>query len=145
MNRLSPEDNALLAAQVPIGILMPDDETTRLVRVTPGVVEAYVGPSAESVTTSEGIVFWFDATQHMLAVNRMATLNLLAVSDFSPRTVPLLRGTTLVTGALVTGRPAGLTREQTKAFCRESGPMWWLNWVMHWRVERDRRRCRRYR
>lgn len=115
MTSLSSEDVELLGAQVPIGILMPDDEALRLVAVTGGVVEAHVGTSAESVTTNDGVVFWFDASDANIAVNRMATLNLLAVSGFSAHTVPLLRGTVLTTGHLA-GRPQGLTRHQTKAF-----------------------------
>jgi len=74
-------------------------------------------------------------------VNRMATLNLLAVSEFSPRTVPLLRGQVLITGQ-VAGQPDGLTHQQMKALRREPGPVWWLNWVMHMRVERDEQRRR---
>ncbi len=62
MTSLSPEDIDLLRSQVPIGILMPDDETLRLVAVTDGVVEAHFGTTAESVTTNDGIVFWFDAS-----------------------------------------------------------------------------------
>ena len=98
MSDLSPEDVALLEAQVPVGLLMPVDETMRLVHVTHGVVEEHIGVSAESVTTTDGLVFWFDAGAGNRAVNRMATLNLLAASDFSARTVPLLRGAALVTG-----------------------------------------------
>lgn len=145
MTGLSPADRALLAAQLPVGILIPDDETVRLVHVIDGVVETYVGPSAESVTGNEGHVFWFNAAQSMLPVNRMATLNLLAVSDFSPRTAPLLHGTILVTAALNAGKPAGLTSRQINALRRENGPLWWLNWVMHVRVERDCHRRSRYR
>ena len=141
MTNLSREDIDLLRAQAPIGILMPDDETLRLVAVTDGVVEARVGATAESVTANDGIVFWFDASDANIAVNRMATLNLLAVSAFSVRTVPLLRGTVLATGHLA-GRPHGLTRDQTKAFQQESEPTWWVNWVMHMREERDRQRRR---
>lgn len=141
MTNLSPEDIDLLEAQVPIGILMPDDETLRLVAVTAGVVEAHVGTTAESVTTNDGIVFWFDASDANVAVNRMATLNLLAVSEFSARTVPLLRGTVLATGHLA-GRPQGLTLKQTQTFRQESEPTWWVNWIMHMRNERDRQRRR---
>jgi hypothetical protein len=139
---LSPEDIALLEAQVPVGLLMSADETMRLVRVTRGVVEAHVGRAAESVTTADGLVFWFDTAADCLAVNRMATLNLLAVSEFSPRTVPLLRGQVLITGQLG-GQPDGLTHPQMKALRREPGPVWWVNWVMHVRVERDEQRRRR--
>lgn len=113
MSDLSPEDVALLEAQVPVGLLMPVDETMRLVHVTRGVVEEHVGASAESVTTTDGLVFWFDAGAGNRAVNRMATLNLLAASDFSARTVPLLRGPALVTGQEA-GHPAGLTHHQMK-------------------------------
>ena len=141
MSDLSPEDIALLEAQVPVGLLIPADETMRLVHITHGVVEANVGLSAESVTTADGLVFWFDAGTDCLAVNRMATLNLLAVSEFSPRTVPLLRGQVLITGQ-VAGQPDGLTHQQMKALRREPGPVWWLNWVMHMRVERDEQRRR---
>lgn len=96
MSDLSPDDIALLEAHVPVGLLMPTDETMRLVHITRDVVEAHVGAAAESVTTTDGLVFWFDVGSGNLAVNRMATLNLLAVSSFSARTVPLLRGTARV-------------------------------------------------
>ncbi|XTP38350.1 hypothetical protein ACORG1_33305 (plasmid) [Mycobacterium sp. TJFP1] len=139
MSDLSPGDVALLEAQLPVGILMPDDQTMRLVHVKPGVIEAHVGPAAESVTTTDGLVFWFsEAATTDLKVNRVATLNLLAVSDFSPRMVPLLRGPVLATSQLA-GHPDGLTLAQMKALHRESGPpVWWVNWVLHVRVERDR-------
>ena len=143
MSDLSPEDIALLVAQVPIGILMPDDATIRLVALTPGVVEAHVGPVAEPVTTHDGIVFWFDASRSNVSINRMAMLNLLAVSDFSARTVPLLRGCVLATGQRG-GCLEGLTVEQMKAFQRESEPAWWVHWVLHIRVEGDRQRRRRF-
>lgn len=142
MSDLSPEDIALLEAQVPVGLLIPADETMRLVRISRGVVEAHVGRSAESVTTADGLVFWFDTAADCLAVNRMATLNLLAVSEFSPRTVPLLRGQVLITGQLG-GQPDGLTHPQTKVLRRDPGPVWWVNWVMHMRLERDTQRRQR--
>jgi len=138
---LSPEDVALLEAQAPVGLLMPVDETMHLVHVTHGVVEAHVGSSAESVTTTDGLVFWFDTSAAERGVNRMATLNLLAVSNFSARTVPLLRGPALVTGQHA-GHPAGLTRHQMKVLRREPGPVWWVGWMLHMRVERDRQHRR---
>ncbi|MBY0291299.1 MAG: hypothetical protein K2X52_29790 [Mycobacteriaceae bacterium] len=141
MSDLTPEEIALLEAEVPIGILMPDDATMRLIPVFHGVVETHVGSAAESVTTNNGIVFWFDVTTTDRQVNRMATLNLLAVSNFSARTVPLLRGPVLATGQLA-GRPYDLTHEQTRAFRRESEPVWWVNSVMYLRVKADERRRR---
>lgn len=137
MSDLSPEDVALLEAQVSVGLLMPADETMRLVHLTHGVVEEHVGASAESVTSTDGLVFWFDAGAGIRAVNRMATLNLLTASDFSARTVPLLRGPALVTGEHA-GHPAGLTHHQMNVLRREPGPAWWVGWVLHARVERDR-------
>lgn len=137
MSDLSPEDIALLEAQVPVGLLMPADETMRLVHITGDVVEVHVGTAAESVTTADGLVFWFDAGSGNLAVNRMATLNLLAVSRFSARTVPLLRGAALVTGQHA-GHPAGLTDDQIEALGREPGPVWWVNSILRMRVGRDR-------
>lgn len=139
MSDLSPEEIALLEEGVPIGILMPDDANISLVPVDDDVVQTHIGPTAEAVTTNEGIVFWFDASSTGLAINRMATLNLLAVSNFSARTVPLLRGCVLATGQLG-GRPHGLTQEQTRAFRAEAEPVWWVNSVMYVRDERDRRR-----
>lgn len=129
MSDLSPDEIALLEAQVPIGILMPDDANIRLVPVDDNVVETHVGPAAEAVTTNDGIVFWFDVSSTGLAINRMATLNLLAVSNFSARTVPLLRGCVLAPGQRA-GRPHGLTLEQTRAFRVEAEPVWWVNSVM---------------
>ncbi|MGJ6127487.1 hypothetical protein QN239_33440 [Mycolicibacterium sp. Y3] len=141
MSDLSPEDVELLEAQVPVGLLMPADETMRLVHITRDVVEVHVGAAAESVTTADGLVFWFGAGSGNLAVNRMATLNLLAVSGFSARTVPLLRGIALVTGQNA-GRPAGLTDDQMEALSRESGPVWWVNSILRMRVGRDRQHRR---
>ncbi|MEU0498075.1 hypothetical protein [Mycobacterium sp. NPDC006124] len=132
MSDLSPEDVALLEAQVPVGLLMPADETMRLVHVTRGVVETHVGASAESVTTADGLVFWFDAGAGNLPVNRMATLNLLAVSEFSARTVPLLRGPALVTGRRG-DHPDGLTQRQMQVLRREPGPAWLVGWILHMR------------
>lgn len=121
MSDLSPEDIALLEAQLPVGILMPDDDTMRLVHVKPGVVEAHVGPAAEAVTTTGGLVFWFSAAAATgVKVNRVASLNLLAVSDFSPRTVPLLRGPVLAASQHA-GHPDGLTLEQMTAL--QGGPV----------------------
>ncbi|WP_131722468.1 hypothetical protein [Mycolicibacterium conceptionense] len=137
---MSPEDIALLKAGQPIGILLPTDDTMRLVPVTRGVVEVYVGTSAESVTTTDGPVFWFHGSTDV-PINVLATLNLLAVSDFSPRTVPLLRGAVLITGQFA-GQPDGLTHPQTKALLQESGPRWWKNWMLHMRVEGDAQRRR---
>ena len=139
---MSPEDIALLESQVPVGLLVAADDTMRLVPVTRGVVEANVGRSAESLTTADGLVVWFDVGADFLPVNRMATLNLLAVSDFSPRTVPLLRGQVLITGQ-VAGQPDGLTHRQLKVLRREPGPAWWVNWILHMRVERDDQRRHR--
>ncbi|BBN50937.1 hypothetical protein [Mycobacterium avium] len=144
MRDLSPEEIALLEAQVPIGILMPGDATIRLVPVDDNVVQTYLGPAAEAVTTNYGIIFWFDVSSTGLVINRMATLNLLAVSNFSARTVPLLRGCVLATGQRG-GRPHGLTLEQTRAFRVEAEPVWWVNSVMSVRGERDRWRRRRRR
>lgn len=137
MSDLSPDDIALLEAQVPVGLLMPTDETMRLVHITRDVVEAHVGAAAESVTTTDGLVFWFDVGSGNLAVNRMATLNLLAVSSFSARTVPLLRGTALVTGQRA-GNPAGLSDEQIEVLGRDPGPVWWVTSILRMRVGRDR-------
>lgn len=140
---LSAEDVELLGAGVPFGILVPADGLMRLVPVVGGVVDALVGASAESVTTSDGLVFWFEGSADV-AVNEVATLNLLSVSEFSPRTVPLLRGVVLITGRLA-GGPGGLTHAQTKALRRESGPRWWKLWMLHMRVEGDAQRRARHR
>lgn len=64
-----------------------------------------------------------------LVINRMAALNLLAVSNVSARTVPLLRGCVLATGQRG-GRPHRLTREHTRAFRVEGDPVWWVNSAM---------------
>ncbi|GAB5901243.1 hypothetical protein OKHIL_70520 [Mycolicibacterium mageritense] len=140
---LSPEDVALLAAGVPIGILVSSDGAMRLVAIAHDAVEAYIGTSAESVTTNVGLVFWFHGSADV-AVNEVATLNLLAVSGFSSRKVPLLRGVVLITGQSG-GQPDGLTPGQIKALRRESEPRWWKLWMLHIRVESDvqRRRSRR--
>ncbi|SOJ57035.1 hypothetical protein MSIMFB_04513 [Mycobacterium simulans] len=143
-SRLSTQDIALLKSLVPVGILVAPDETMRLVPIGVGVVAAYVGASAESLTAEHGLVFWFDAATDLLPVNRMATFNLHAVSEFSIRTVPLLRGAVLVTG-MRAGRPDGLSSDQIKALRSEHEPAWLAGWLMHLRVEGDKRRRRRHR
>ncbi|PBJ65933.1 hypothetical protein BB737_10245 [Mycobacterium avium subsp. hominissuis] len=114
----------------------------RLVPIGAGVVAAYVGGSAESLTAGHGLVFWFDAATDLLPVNRMATLNLHAVSNFSIRTVPLLRGAVLITG-MRAGQPAGLSSDQIKALRSERELAWVTGWFMQIRVGSDTRRRRR--
>ncbi|ETB37926.1 MULTISPECIES: hypothetical protein [Mycobacterium avium complex (MAC)] len=138
--RLSAQDVAVLEALVPVGILVAPDESMKLVPVLGGgVVAAHVGASADSLTADHGLVFWFDPATHSLPINRMATFNLHAVSAFSLRTVPLLRGTVLITG-MRAGLPAGLTGEQIKALRNEPEPAWLAGWLMRIRVARDNRR-----
>ena len=144
ISRLSAQDIALLEALVPVGILVAPDETMKLVPIDAGVVAAHVGVSAESLTAQHGLVFWFDAATNSLPINRLATLNLHAVSNFSIRTVPLLRGAVLITG-MRAGHPEGLASEQIKALRTEHEPAWLAGWLMHIRVERDKRRRRRNR
>lgn len=143
-NSLSTQDIALLEARVPVGILVSPDETMKLVPIRAGVVSAHVGVSAESLTVEHGLVFWFDAATISLPINRMATANLHAVSTFSIRTVPLLRGAVLITG-MHAGRPAGLSSEQIKALRTHREPAWVAGWIMHLRIEGDQRRRRRSR
>jgi hypothetical protein len=143
-SRLSAHDSALLEALVPVGILVSPDEMMKLVAIDPRVVAAHVGASAESMTAQHDLVFWFDAATDSLPINRMATLNLHAVSNFSIRTVPLLRGAVLITG-MCAGHPAGLSSAQIKALRNEHEPAWLAGWLMHIRVEHDKRRRRRHR
>lgn len=143
-SRLSTQDIALLEALVPVGILVPPDESMRLVPISADVVAAHIGPSAESLTAEHGLVFWFDAATDLLPVNRMATLNLYGASQFSITTVPLLRGAVLITG-MRAGQPDGLSSDQIKALRNQRGPAWAAGWVMHTRVEGDKRRRRRHR
>ena len=70
----------------------------------------------------------------------MVTLNLLAVSDFSARTVWLLRGAVLVTGCHLAGRAYGLTDVQFQALRWEGEPVWWVEAVMGLRVNAEERR-----
>ncbi|GAB4684144.1 hypothetical protein MOKP106_22290 [Mycobacterium avium subsp. hominissuis] len=132
-------DIALLEAMVPVGILVTPDESMRLVPIGAGVVTAYIGGPAESLTVEHGLVFWFDAATDSLPVNRMATLNLHAVSNFSIRTVPLLRGAVLITG-MRAGQPDGLSSEQIKALRSERAAAWVTGWLMQIRVDSDTRR-----
>lgn len=139
---MKAQDLALLEAMVPVGILVPPDESMRLVPIHAHVVAAHVGHSAESLTVKHGLAFWFDPAVDRLAVNRMATLNLIAVSAFSTRTVPLLRGAVLITGTCE-GRPDGLSVEQMKALHSERRLGWLVGWLMHIREEGDKQRRRR--
>ncbi|WP_204815313.1 hypothetical protein [Mycobacterium riyadhense] len=125
-----------------MGILVPPDESMKLVPIGAGVVAVHVGPSAESLTAEHGLVFWFDAATDGLPINRMATLNLHAVSNFSIGTVPLLRGAVLITGMLA-GQPDGLSSDQIKALRCQREPAWFAGWIMHIRAEGDKRRRRR--
>jgi hypothetical protein len=142
--RLSAQDIALLQSLVPVGILVAADESMALVpAVDEAVVAAHVGVSAESLSADHGLVFWFDAATALAPINRMATLNLHAVSRFSIRTVPLLRGPVLIT-AMRAAQPAGLSPEQIKALRSEPEPAWLAGWLMHTRVEADKRRRQRH-
>lgn len=143
MRNRDPEDIALLAAQVPVGILSSADEEMRLVEIHSGVVDTHIGADAESVTTGNGYVFWFSAASDALDVNRTATLNLLAVSEYSSRTVPFLRGDVLLTGLAGDGGPAGLTVEQIRKMSSDPEPTWLSNWILHVRYEGDKQRRRR--
>lgn len=141
-SRLSAQDVALLEALVPVGIVVLPDETMKLVPINADVVITCVGASAESLTVEHGLVFWFDAAATDLnPINRMATLNLHAVSKFSIRTVPLLHGPVLITG-MRAGRPDGLSFDQIRALRTEREPAWVTGWLMHIRVEGDKRRRR---
>jgi hypothetical protein len=133
---------ALLEALVPVGILVPPDDTMRLVPIGARVVAAHISPSAESLTAELGLVFWFDTATHLLPINRMATFNLHAVSMFSLRTVPLLRGPVLIT-SIRAGHPEGLTSDQITALRNEPEPAWAAGWLMRIRVHGDTRRRRR--
>ncbi|OBG75814.1 MULTISPECIES: hypothetical protein [unclassified Mycobacterium] len=144
-SRLSAQDVALLEALVPVGILVQRDESMKLVPVLgDGVVAAHVGTAAESLTAEHGLVFWFDPATNSLPINRMATFNLHAVSAFSLRTVPLLRGAVLITG-MRAGHPEGLTSQQIKALRNEPEPAWLAGWLMGLRIKGDKRRRRRTR
>lgn len=143
-SRLSAQDVALLEALVPVGIVVPPDETMKLVPISADVVITCVGASAESLTVEHGLVFWFDPATPSNPINRMATLNLHAVSKFSIRTVPLLHGPVLITG-MRAGRPDGLSFDQIRALRTEREPAWVTGWLMHIRVEGDKRRRRRSR
>lgn len=144
-NKLSAQDVALLEALVPVGILVAPDESMKLVPVIgDGVVAAHVGASAESLTAEHGLVFWFAPGTYSLPINRMATFNLHAVSAFSLRTVPLLRGTVLITG-MRAGHPKGLTSQQIKALRNEPEPAWLAGGLMGLRMKSDTRQRRRIR
>lgn len=145
MRDRNPDDIDLLAAGVPVGILSTADEFMRLVEIKRGVVDALVGAAAESVTTGNGYVFWFSAAAVGLDVNRTATLNLYAVSRYSVRTVPFLRGDVLITGLADDGGPARLTIPQIRQMGSDPEPRWWSNWVLHVRYETDKQRRRRHR
>lgn len=141
-SRLSAQDIALLEALVPVGLLVAPNESMKLVPVIgDGVVAAHVGALAESLTAEHGLVFWFDPATASLPINSAATFNLHAVSTFSLRTVPLLRGAVLITG-MRGGQPDGLTSEQIKALRNEREPAWLTGWLMSLRARSDNRRRR---
>lgn len=116
-----------------------------LVEISPRVVTDSVSDPVDTITARDGVVFWFRATDSSPAVNRMATLNLFATAGLSARTVPLLHGPVLITGADRHGKPIGLSDAQLKALKSGPEPNWWAKTILQARAHRSqhRRRARR--
>ncbi|WP_132862938.1 hypothetical protein [Mycobacteroides abscessus] len=143
MSEVSAHDRELISSGRPFGLFLDTDDVIRAVEVHAGVVAQLLGTErAESATTTKGLVFWFDP-HSVHGINQMATLHLFAIAGVSVREVPLLHGPVVITG-WVDGAPAGLTREQRKAFkYRHPGPWWRYELVLQWRSRQDERRRRR--
>ncbi|WAJ47954.1 hypothetical protein OK015_28805 (plasmid) [Mycobacterium sp. Aquia_216] len=87
--------------------------------------------------------FWFGSVELMSqTVNRPATELLLAATELTARTVPLLRGRVVLTSHDVYGGLAGLTRQQMSriASYQARGRD---QWVLGWRYGLDGRALRR--
>lgn len=140
---LSARDVELIASGVDIGLAVDVDETLHLVPISPTVVAEVVGDRADAVTVADGMVFWF-ASGHRPAVNRMATLNLLAASSATARDVALLWGPVLITGHDPRGRPAGLTDADLAALQHGPEPSWLGRVILSGRQRRAERRARRH-
>lgn len=138
---LSARDVQLIASGVDIGLAVDVDETLHLVPISPTVVAEVVGPQAEAVSFDNGLVFWF-ASGHGPAVNRMATLNLLAASSATARDVALLCGPVLITGYDARGRAVGLTDAHLAALRHGREPSWLGRRILSLRQHRAERRAR---
>lgn len=138
-------DWKLLVSGAPVGIRVDTDESMHLVEIADGVIQNSVGTGqVETLSGSRiGVVFWFAVTGADCALNRTATLNLFATAGLPASTLPLLRGTVLITGRDSRGHPDGLTPEQIAALGAHVGrrAVWTLQW-REWRSRRERReRC----
>lgn len=139
-----PYEQALLWSESDVGIVIGPDEQMHVVGMSQHVVAECVGDTVDTLTARGGVVFWFRPTDPNPEVNRMATLNLFAAAGMSARTVPLLHGPVLITGADQCGNPTGLTDAQFKLLKSGPEPNWWAKRTLQARAFRfERRRDRR--
>ena len=136
-----PYEQALIWSDSDVGIIVTADEQMHLVAITDRVVTDCVSAPVDTLTARAGLVFWFGSTDSS-AVNRMATLNLLAAAAMPARAVPLLHGPVLITGVDRAGKPLGLSGAQLQLLQSGRGPNWWARAVLQVRVHRSRRRRR---
>jgi hypothetical protein len=139
-----PYEQALLRSESDVGIVIGPDEQMHLVGMNQHVVTECVGDTADTLTARGGVVFWFRPMDRSPEVNRMATLNLFAAAGMSARTVRLLHGPVLITGADEHGNPTGLSNAQFKLLKSGPEPNWWAKRTLQVRARRfERRRSRR--
>lgn len=127
--------------------MVSPDEQMHLVEISPRVVTDSVSDPVDTITARDGVVVLVPRNrfESSPAVNRMATLNLFATAGLSARTVPLLHGPVLITGADRHGKPIGLSDAQLKALKSGPEPNWWAKTILQARAHRSqhRRRARR--
>lgn len=138
-----PYEQALMWSDSDVGIIVTADEQMHLVAITHRVVTDCVGTPADTFTARAGLVFWFGPADSSPAVNRMATLNLLAAAAMSARVVPLLHGPVLITGVDRAGKLLGLSKAQVELLESGSSPNWWARTVLQARLHCSLQRRRR--
>jgi hypothetical protein len=142
MGVVDRDEHALLWAGSHVGTVVSPDERMHLVAIGEEVVADSIGDPVDTLTAVGGVVFWFCSTDRSSAVNRMATLNLLAATKFSALTVPLLYGPVLITGVDEHGALTGLSRKQFGLLKAGPSPSWWARLILQARQRCSQRRRR---
>ena len=105
-------------------------------------------PNIEALSSSDGVYhYWLTASRRGGSrLNVPASKLLYAVSGFSARETPLLRGHIVITSSDPTGRPVGLTAGEMDALlARLGGLSGAAQWTLDRRFRRQQRRDRRER
>lgn len=112
-------------------------------------IAGYLSASrVESLSTTSvfgHLDFWFHSVELIYqSVNRPATELLLAATELTARTVPLLRGRVVLTSHDANGEIAGLTRQQISRIASHLS-RGLDQWLLDWRYSLDGRALRRRR